>query len=98
MSVAELLATSYSAHAEYRRLANERRPDKRIPLQQAYHARKAAHEADPEHLDPAWSLDQKATHDELMSFYEQQLALQAVRNFALSLDIEGKFDADFKVD
>lgn len=73
-TVRELLAQSRAAHAEYRSLTTARvaKDVTLVPLARARDLRQQAHDADPEHSDPAWTLD-KASHSELMSFYRQQL-------------------------
>jgi len=48
----------------------------RVALERAGTLRKAAHEADPKHTDPAWVSDAAAVgdHDSLMTFYAEALA------------------------
>lgn len=81
--VAELLARSRSHHADYRRivgtraLAREvRQSQARDALTLALDAREQAHQADPEHVDPAWALD-RAPHGELVAFYRQTIGAEA---------------------
>lgn len=75
MTVSELLTNSRSAHAAYRtlkpRVAVEAIRDQ-IAL--AYDFRQQAHDADPDHGDPAWA-DDKASHGDLMAFYRGKLGL-----------------------
>ena len=72
MTVADLLAASRAAHADYRRIANKRRmTDNDRQLHEALAFRQKAHDADPEHRHPAWQAD-TAPHDTLMSFYRQR--------------------------
>lgn len=84
MTVAELLAASWAAH-ERGRQKGKGGPSVRITRakdlsawQEAYEARKAAHEQDPEHLDQAWADEagktsvSKDTHAEMMQFYKLQ--------------------------
>jgi hypothetical protein len=75
VTVADLLAASRAAHAEYRRIANRRRiTDNDRQLHDALAFRQKAHDADPEHRHPAWQAD-IAPHADLMAFYRQKLGI-----------------------
>lgn len=75
MTVADLLAASRAAHADYRRIANKRRlTDNDRQLHDAYAFREKAHNADPEHRHPAWQADD-VPHEALMGFYRQKLGI-----------------------
>lgn len=81
MTVAELLTASRSAHVRYRQVASTRPTCHHVAPQvaeissalgDAYILRQRAHDADPDHRDPAWASD-LAQHDELMAFYRKFL-------------------------
>lgn len=85
-TVASLLAESRAAHSLYRQLLPRMQAvagtvqemlgnvmAAKDALERAGTLRKAAHDADPEHTDPAWAAD-PAPHDELMTFYAERLA------------------------
>lgn len=77
MTVAEMLAESMRLHLSAKPAAKAKRAWSEIAptLRDAYVLRKQAHEADPEHRDPAWSFEQKHTpngvdtHEAMMAFY-----------------------------
>lgn len=84
-SIADLLLAAQAAHLEYRRhlprMASVRGQvtaqageavQARAALELAAKAFREAHEADPTHTDGAWAMF--PSPDELMKFYEQQLA------------------------
>lgn len=82
MTVADLLTASRASHAAYRQLHDDaakvkaKKPEGwQAHLWDALTLRRQAHAADPDHRDLAWS-DDKASHADLMAFYEQQLGLQ----------------------
>lgn len=86
MTVPELLDRSWQAHQRYRSAAGSAKkapdgPVMRQALLDAYTLRVQAHEADPEHADPAWISEQGKTlagvdtHDSLMTFYKKKLSL-----------------------
>lgn len=87
MTVTKLLTASFHDHQEaraLRRLGSRRDvPAVWAALTRAYRLRQEAHEADPDHTDPAWRVEQAHTtstldtHQVLMAFYEQQLLLNA---------------------
>lgn len=72
--MAELLVASWTAH-----VSSKGRVRDLVALQSAYDLRKAAHEADPEHTDPAWSEEKSKAprgrdlHTDLMAFYASKL-------------------------
>lgn len=74
--VAQLLAESRQHHAEKNTLANRKvnghpAPDytgAEAAIALALQTRLQAHALDPQHLDPAWSLD-RAKHEDLVAFY-----------------------------
>ena len=79
--IAKLLSTSLSAHREALRLRREgRASDARLALLAAQRLRLEAHEADPEHTDPAWEAEERLTargydtHIELMRFYDRYIS------------------------
>lgn len=88
LTVPELLAGSHRAHWLYQQnlprmtaQAGTLAPsagnaaDARRALVEASDLRTQAHAADPEHLDQAWRDEAAAfPHDDLMSFYAQQIA------------------------
>lgn len=79
-NVAKLLKDSLTAHKRALAARKAKSPDAGSLLQQAYDLRVAAHQADPEHADPAWAEEDthtntsKPTHEQLMAFYQSLLA------------------------
>ena len=77
MTVAELLELSRAKHMAYRRVQGQTpgaHALRKGHVEEAYSARKRAHEADPGHTDPAWASD-TADHGALMAFYEQKAGI-----------------------
>lgn len=83
MTVAELLTSSRASHDAYRKLARKRTSNRQARaafadigghLWDAYSLRQRAHDLDPEHTDPSWSEDVKASHADLMAFYGRFLS------------------------
>ncbi len=83
-TVAELLADSTAAHLRYRQAAGRTDKDGRVisppndieaeaAIREALSARLEAHALDPDHADAAW-IGPKATHDDLVKFYDRYLA------------------------
>jgi len=70
MTTTELLIASRAAHLEYRRLADQRAPEKRAAMQRAADLLRAAHTADPSRQDAGWPHVVNADH--LLMFYAQQ--------------------------
>jgi hypothetical protein len=76
--VATLLKDSMAAHAQWRMLKPTQPEQASAALRSAAALRVQAHEADPDHSDPAWQQEQpktargRDTHEELMAFYRAQ--------------------------
>lgn len=82
MLVADLLAQSRAAHAAYRRLANDPARCKDFAAQDAQitiarDARMAAHNLDPQLVEPTWladrALNKGLSSDDLIRFYTKTL-------------------------
>lgn len=76
-SVAQLLAESRAHHQNKNKLANRKVNGQPAPdykgaeaeIALALEKRLQAHALDPQHADPAWSLD-RASHEDLVAFYQ----------------------------
>lgn len=79
-NVRKLLKDSLTAHKRALAARKAKQPDAMELLAHARDLRVAAHQADPEHSDPAWDEENahtnnpRPTHDQLMVFYQSLLS------------------------